>query len=41
LFEQGKAIVEAQKQECLLLDPLLEAHSCGLSDIGLSTLFFF
>jgi vanillate O-demethylase monooxygenase subunit len=49
VFEEDKAIVEAQKPECLPLDPLLEAHipadrssiayRRGLRDLGLSRLF--
>jgi vanillate O-demethylase monooxygenase subunit len=49
VFEEDKAIVEAQKPECLPLDPNLEAHipadrssiayRRGLRDMGLSRLF--
>ena len=49
VFEEDKAIVEAQKPECLPLDPLLEAHipadrssmayRRGLRDMGLSRFF--
>ena len=49
VFEEDRAIVEAQKPECLPLDPLLEAHipadrssmayRRGLRDLGLSRFF--
>jgi phenylpropionate dioxygenase-like ring-hydroxylating dioxygenase large terminal subunit len=49
VFEEDKAIVEAQKPECLPLDPRLEAHIAadrssiayrrGLRDLGLSQIF--
>ena len=49
VFEEDKAIVEAQMPECLPLDPMLEAHipadrssmayRRGLRDIGLSRFF--
>lgn len=49
IFEEDKAIVEAQKPECLPLDPKLEAHipadrssiayRKGLRDMGLSRFF--
>jgi phenylpropionate dioxygenase-like ring-hydroxylating dioxygenase large terminal subunit len=49
VFEEDKAIVEAQKPECLPLDPKLEAHipadrssiayRRGLRDMGLSQIF--
>lgn len=49
VFEEDKAIVEAQRPECLPLDPMLEAHipadmssmayRRGLHDMGLSRIF--
>lgn len=49
VFEEDKAIVEAQKPECLPLDPMMEAHipadmssmayRRGLRDMGLSRFF--
>lgn len=49
VFEEDRAIVEAQKPECLPLDPMLEAHipadrssmayRRGLRDMGLSRFF--
>jgi len=49
VFEEDKAIVEAQMPECLPLDPLMEAHipadmssmayRRGLRDMGLSRIF--
>jgi phenylpropionate dioxygenase-like ring-hydroxylating dioxygenase large terminal subunit len=49
VFEEDKAIVEAQKPECLPLDPRLEAHipadrssiayRRALRDLGLSQIF--
>ena len=49
VFEEDKAIVEAQMPECLPLDPMMEAHipadrssmayRRGLRDMGLSRFF--
>ena len=49
VFEEDRAIVEAQRPECLPLDPLLEAHipadrsslayRRALRDLGLSRFF--
>jgi vanillate O-demethylase monooxygenase subunit len=49
VFEEDRAIVEAQRPECLPLDPMMEAHILadrsslayrrGLRDLGFSRFF--